>query len=477
MIKKNKLIDKMEEFNHLDIGISTRKLSIMNIEIFILYIQHITDKERLSNDIIKPILQNGKHKILSIGEISNSVIYIDDISMDDDENKILDYLLWGNSIIFISNEEQYIIANTLKIEKRAIEPPIIDTTLRGSKDSFTENFDDNMSLIRYRIKDKDLRIDNFTIGKRTKTNVGLIYMKDVTNNKHVIEVTKKLEAINIDGVLESGYIQKFISNNTFNLFPQVGIVERSDTACANILEGKLVIIVEGSNLALVMPKTFIEFLDVGDDHYDNVYLGIFSKILRIVALAISLTLSSLYVAVVSFHPDILPPQYILAIASSRVTVPFNAFIEATLMEFVAEILREASIRLPKQIGPAIGIVGAIVIGQAAVAAGLVSPLMVIIVALSIMCSFVAPDYTIMNPIRILKFFMILITGIFGLFGFVMGFTLIVINLCSITTFGVPYVAPLSPFNLKDLKNYILSDVTLSKKRPKYLNTGDKTRQW
>lgn len=476
MIKKNKLIDKMEEFNHLDIGISTRKLSIMNIEIFILYIQHITDKERLSNDIIKPILQNGKHTILSIGEILNSVIYIDDISMDDDENKILDYLLSGNSIIFISNEEKYLIANTLKVEKRGIEPPIIDTTLRGSKDSFTENFDDNMSLIRYRIKDKDLRIDNFTIGKRTKTNVGLIYMKDIANKKYVIEVTKKLEAINIDGVLESGYIQKFILNNTFSLFPQVGIVERSDTACANILEGKLVIIVEGSNLALVMPKTFIEFLDVGDDHYDNVYLGIFSKILRIVALAISLTLSSLYVAVVSFHPDILPPQYILAIASSRVTVPFNAFIEATLMEFVAEILREASIRLPKQIGPAIGIVGAIVIGQAAVAAGLVSPLMVIIVALSIMCSFVAPDYTIMNPIRILKFFIILITGIFGLFGFVMGFTLIAINLCSITTFGVPYVAPLSPFNFKDLKNYILSDVTLSKKRPKYLNTGDKTRQ-
>jgi len=476
MIEKNKFIDKMLEFENSNIGISTRKLSIMNIEIFILYIQHITDKERLSNDIIKPILQSGKHEILSIDKIANSVIYIDDISMDEDENKMLDYLLSGKSIICISNEEQYIIANTLKIEKRGIEPPIIDTTLRGSKDSFTENFDDNMSLIRYRIKDKDLRIDNFTIGKRTKTNVALIYMKDITNNKYVIEVTKKLESIDIDGVLESGYIQKFILNDTFNLFPQVGIIERSDTACANILEGKLIIIVEGSNLALVMPKTFIEFLDVGDDHYDNIYLGIFSKILRIVALAISLTLSSLYVAVVSFHPDILPPQYILAIASSRVTVPFNAFIEATLMEFVAEILREASIRLPKQIGPAIGIVGAIVIGQAAVAAGLVSPLMVIMVALSIMSSFVLPDYTLMNPIRILKFFMILITGIFGLFGFVMGFTLIAINLCSITTFGVPYVAPLSPFNFKDLKNYILSDITLSKKRPKYLNTRDKTRQ-
>ncbi|MCT4595963.1 MAG: spore germination protein [Anaeromicrobium sp.] len=476
MNEKSKFIEKMEEFKDSNVGISTRRLSIMNMEVFILYIQHITDKESMSNNIIKPILQNGRNEILSIDKILDSVIYIDDISTDHDENNMLDHLLEGASIIFSPNEEKYITANTLKVEKRGIEPPVIDTTLRGSKDSFTENFDDNISLIRYRIKDKDLRIDNFTIGKRTKTNVGLIYMEDITNKKDVNEVKEKLEAIDIDGVLESGYVQKFILNNSFNLFPQVGIVERSDTACANILDGKIIVIVEGSNLALVMPKTFIEFLDVGDDHYDNMYLAIFSKVLRTIALIISLTASSLYVAIVSFHPDILPPQYILAIASSRVTVPFNAFIEATLMEFTAEILREASIRLPKQIGPAIGIVGAIVIGQAAVAAGLVSPLMVIIVALSVMCSFVAPDYTIMNPIRILKFFMILITGIFGLFGFVMGFTLITINLCSITTFGIPYVAPLSPFNFTDLKNYIFSDINLAKKRPKYLNTQDKTRQ-
>ncbi|WP_242973046.1 spore germination protein [Anaeromicrobium sediminis] len=476
MEAKNKFMDKMKEFKQSDLGISTRKLSIKNMDVFILYVQHITDKDSLSNNIIKPILQNGRDEILSIDKIVNSVIYIDDISTDDDENNMLDHILAGASIIFTPNEDKYIVANTLKVEKRSIEPPVIDTTLRGSKDSFTENFDDNMSLIRYRIKDENLKIDHFRIGKRTKTNVGLIYMKDITNKKYVTEVRKKLESINIDGVFESGYVQKFILNDSFNLFPQVGIVERSDTACANILDGKIIIIVEGSNLALVMPKTFIEFLDVGDDHYDNMYLAMFSKILRVVALAVSLTASSLYVAVVSFHPDILPPQYILAIASSRVTVPFNAFIEATLMEFTAEILREASIRLPKQIGPAIGIVGAIVIGQAAVAAGLVSPLMVIIVALSVMCSFVAPDYTIMNPIRILKFFMILITGIFGLFGFVMGFTLITINLCSITTLGVPYVAPMSPFNFTDLKNYIFSDINLAKKRPKYLNTQDKTRQ-
>ncbi|MBF8982841.1 spore germination protein [Lutibacter sp. B2] len=473
---KNKFIDKIEEFSKESLGISIRKMSIANTEVFILYIGQLTDKDSLSNNIIKPILQNGMNNILTIEQIATSVIYVDDISIYDDENKMIDYILEGKSIILMSNACKYIVANTLKVEKRGVQSPEIDTTLRGPKDSFTENFDDNLSLIRYRIKDPALRIDHFTIGKRSRTSVALIYIKDIANEKCVNEVKRRLEDIDIDGVFESGYIQKFMLNNTFDLFPQVGIMERSDTACANIIEGKVIIVVEGSNLALVMPKTFIEFLDVDDDHYDNIYLGMFSKLLRITALIISLTLASLYVAVVSFHTDILPSQYILAIATSRGTVPFNSVVEAMLMEFVAEILREASIRLPKQIGPAIGIVGAIVIGQAAVAAGLVSPLMVIMVSLSVMCSFVSPDYTIVNPIRILKFFMIAMTGTLGLFGFVIGLTFIAINICSMTSFGVSYVAPLSPFNFVDLKNYIFSDITLSKKRPKFLNTRDKTRQ-
>ncbi|QZY54881.1 spore germination protein [Crassaminicella profunda] len=475
-MKKNKFIDKIKECNDRSLGISVRRLSIFNAEVYILYIPELTDREKLSNSIIKPILQNGREKSFTIDKMVNSIIYIDDIVIDSDENKIMNYIFEGKSIIILSTDEKYIIANTLKVEKRSIQAPEIDATLRGSRDSFTENMETNLSLIRYRIKDSALRMDKFIIGKRTKTNVSLIYIKDIVNPKYVKEVTKRLKDIKVDGILEAGYIQKFILNNVFDLFPQTGIVERSDAACAHILEGKITIIVEGSNLVLVVPKVFIEFLDAGDDHYDNLYLAIFSKILRVQGFLISLTLSSLYVAVVSFHPDILPPQYILALATSRASVPFNALVEAVLMEFVTEILREASIRLPKQVGAAISIVGAIVIGQAAVAAGLISPLMVIIASLAMMCSFVAADYTVMNPIRILKFILIFITGVFGLFGFIMGITLIIINICSLTSFGIPYFSPVAPFNFQDLKQYILSDINLAKKRPKFLNTKDKTRQ-
>lgn len=476
MQRKNKLMDKIQELKQDGLGITIRKLVIKDGEVFIIYIQQLTDREMLSNSIIKPILLNGRDNKLDMDKIANSIIFIDDITTDNEQDKIIDYVLKGNSVIIMSNDKEYLIANTLKVEKRAVQSPEIENTLRGARDSFTENLDDNLSLIRYRIKDPALRIDKLSIGRRTKTSVAVLYIKDIANEKYVKDVMQKLQQIDIDGVFESGYIQKFILNNAYNLFPQAGIIERSDTACANIIEGKVIIIVNGSNLALSLPKTLIEFLDASDDHYDNLYLGMFSKSLRILSLIISLTLSSLYVAVVSFHPDFIPPQYILALANSRGTVPFNALLEATIMETVAEILREASIRLPKQIGPAIGIVGTIVIGQAAVAAGLVSPLVIIISSLVVMCSFAASDYTIINPIRLLKFFMIVITGTFGLFGFVMGFTIIAINICSLSSFGVPYVAPLSPFNFTDLKNYLLGDITLSKKRPKFLNTKDKTRQ-
>lgn len=474
--KSNKLIDKIEEIKQLDFGVTIRKLYKGQTDIYILFLLHIINRDRFSSDIIKPILRYPDVEPLTIDKIATSIIYMDDISIDSDENSIIDYVLNGRSVIIIPSEEKYLVANTKKVAKREPESPEIENTLRGPKDGFTENFYNNLSLIRYRVKDVNLRIEKFVIGKRTRTNVAVIYINDIANPKYVKDITKKLESINIDGIIESGYIEKFILNNAFDIFPQVGIVSRSDKASASLLEGKICIVVEGSNLVLSTPKTFIDFFDSGDDHYDSMYLGMFSKLLRILSFALTLTLSSLYVAVVAFHPDILPENYILALASSRAAVPFNALLEALLMEGISEILKEASIRLPKQIGPAIGIVGTIVIGQAAVAAGLVSPLMVIIVSLSTMCSFVAPDYTIMNPVRLLKFILIFATGIFGLFGFVMGMTVICVNALSQNSLGVPYMAPIAPLNLKDLYNYFLSNVSLSKRRPRYLKTQDKTKQ-
>ncbi|MCY6484716.1 spore germination protein [Clostridium aestuarii] len=474
--KESKLLNKILEIRQGDMGITIRNLDVRNTEIYILYIGQISDRQMISESIIKPIVQYRDEQKLSIDKIVSSIIYIDDVSTDYDENKIIEYILEGKSILLINSDEKYIVANTFKVEKRNPEKPEIAYTLKGPKDSFTESLDGNISLIRYRIKDPNLRIDSLTVGKRTKTKIAVIYINDIANPRYVSEIKERINNISIDGIFESGYIQKYLLNNKLDLFPQSGIVERSDMASADILEGKIILIVEGGNLAISVPKLFGDFLDSGDDHYDELYSGIFAKILRIVSLNISLTLSSLYVVVVGFHSDILPTGYTIALASARSAVPINSVLEALSMEFISEVLREASIRLPTHIGPAFGIVGTLVIGQAAVAAGVVSPLMVIIVGLSTIGSFSVSDHTIMNPIRILKFMLICITGIFGLFGFVIGYTIIVVNALSTISLGDAYCSPFAPFNFKDLKSFILSSKNLSKERPKSLNPKDKKRQ-
>lgn len=474
-LKNNSMKKFIEDIKQKDLGISIRRISVKKNEIFLLYIKEITDRDLISSSIIKPLIQCTREK-LNIEEVANSLLYIDDISIDDSTERIKEYILNGNCVIVVNNENNYIVANASRVEKRNVETPEIQNSLKGPRDAFIENYETNISLIRYRLKDESLRIDKHVVGKRTKTTVAVLYIDDVVNKEYVDEVNTRIKKIDVDGIIESGYVQKFIRDNQLSLYPHIGIVERSDTACAAILKGKICLIVEGSNLALIIPQTFSDFLDSGDDHYDIIYIAVFTKLLRYMAVTLSLLLSSSYVVIVGFHSEILPPQFILALATSRVTVPVNAVVEATLMEGVAEILREASIRLPRQIGPAIGIVGTIVIGQAAVAAGLVSPLMVIIVSLSTMSSFAAPDYTILNSFRILKFFMIFITGVFGLFGFVMGYTVIIISLVSTTSLGVPYFSPLTPFNLSDFKSYMLSDIKSTKLRPKYLKTKDKTKQ-
>lgn len=474
--ENNNYIEEVEKIKNNITGMLSRKLKVKDKEVYILCIPQVTNRDSLSENIIKPLVQYSGEHSLTAELVISSIIYIDDAFLEEDTNKITDYVLKGNSVIVVCDSSQYIVANTLKVENRGIQSPEVEAAVRSPRDAFNENLDSNLSLIRHRIKDSSLKADHCTVGIRTKTSVVLIYLQDVANSKCVVEIKKRLEEIKVDGILESGYIQKFLLNKNSTFLSQIGISERSDSACANILEGRICILVDGSNLALIVPKGLVAFLDAGDDHYDNSYVGIFLKFLRGTALTINLTLSSLYVVVVAFHPEFLPSQYILVLAASRVQVPITAVTEAVIMELMMELLREANLRLPKQIGSSISIVGTIVIGQAAVFAGIVSPLMVIIVALSSMASYAVVDYTFMSTVRLLKFFMIFLSGVFGLFGFCMALTIIVIKMSSITSFGIPYTEPIAPFNYKDMKNYFGSNVAKIKERPWVLKTKDRKRK-
>lgn len=475
MNKINSLLPYIEQLTKEDLGIKKRILNVLGLDIYILYIPEITNRELLSKNIIEPLLNyNGPG--VTIDSIVSSIIYVDDVHVIFNHQEILQYILKGYSIILSLSEDKYIVANTLKIEKRNVDNPHVEEALRSPRDSFTENLETNLSLIRYRIKDDNLRIYKTLVGRRTKTTVAVVYLKDVANDEYVDAIKETLNKIDVDGVLNSGVLQKLLTDNTQNFFPQIGVAERSDAACSNILIGKICILVEGGNLSLILPQVFLEFFDSSDSYSETFYFSIFIKLVTIVSLFITLALPSLYIAVTSFHSDILPPQYILILASTRTTVPVNSFIETFLMEFISEILKEASLRLPKQIGPTISIVGTIVLGQASVSAGLISPLLLIIISISVMTSFMAPDNSITSSIRVIKFLPIIATGTLGLYGFILSLSFIVILLTSTKSLDVPYTAPLAPFEPVDLKDYFLSDIRSYKKRPLFTGAKNKKRK-
>jgi len=247
-----------------------RTLSINGSDIKILYIPQLTDRYALAQFLIKPLLDIRSEVKISPKVIAESVILIDEVTVDTNENKIIDYVLNGLSVILVSDHTEYIIASTKKIEKRVVNSPEVQGTIRGPRDAFTEDINTNLSLIRYRLKDQALKIEYIIVGKRTKTKVAILYMDDIANSNYFTQIKNRVKAIKVDGIIDSGYIQKFILNNAFNLFPQIGTIERPDSATAHLLEGKVCILVEGSNMTLVAPQTLLEFLDSGSDHYDNV---------------------------------------------------------------------------------------------------------------------------------------------------------------------------------------------------------------
>ncbi|WP_052085878.1 spore germination protein, partial [Clostridium sp. HMP27] len=438
-----------------------RKIKNKQTIIYVAYLPYITTKDKLTEEIIKPLMQY-QNTISSAKQIGESVIYTSDLSIDNDFSKVLGYLRLGKSIIGISHESTYIVADTGGVAQRNVSAPEVQYALRAPKDSFVENLDTNLSLISYRIKDPHLCFKNFIVGTRTQTRVVVAYLDNLADKNVVKYVEDTISNVTIDGILESSYIQKILNGKSRKILPTVSIAERSDKACSTILKGRLCILVEGSNLALMLPERFMDFLDSGDDHYGTVLLGPFNTSLRIFGIISTYSLPALYLVVTSFNPDMLPASYLLSIASARSAVPLNAVLEIFFMTIVIEMLREASIRLPTKIGSAIGIVGGIVIGQGAIAAGLTSPISIVIVSFSSISSFLLPDYNIVTPLNVLKFILIMITGVLGLFGFLIGLSFLAVHIISQRSFGVPYAEPVAPFTPCELKDQFLPQLQFYK---------------
>lgn len=391
-------------------------------------------------------------------------------------NKLYDCLLNGDTIILLNGYNKAISAGTAGGDKRGITEPTQQLSIRGPKDSFTEMLRTNTALIRRRIKSPNLWIEPMKIGTVTQTDVAVLYIKGIANDEIVQEVRDRLNRIDIDAVIDSGYIEQLIEDQTFSSFPTTYHTERPDVVCSELVEGRVAIVVDGSPFVLTVPALFVQFFQAPDDYYSRFDLSTSVRLLRILAFFIALIGPSLYIAATTFHQEMIPTTLAIAIAAQRENVPFPAFFEAMIMEVTFEILREAGLRLPRAVGQAVSIVGALVIGQAAVQASIVSPVMVIVVSITAIANFSTPVYAMAISARLLRFALMLLAAFVGFFGIMVGLMVIIIHLCSLRSFGVPYMAPLAPFSMDNQQDvFIRFPLWAMKDRPKFISKGNIVR--
>ncbi len=369
-----------------------------------------------------------------------------------DLSGLFDQVAGGGTVVLVDGTAQAICCDTRGWETRTIIEPDAETTIRGPREGFVESIRVNTSLIRRRIRTPNLWIERFTIGSLTRTEVNIAYIKGLVGEEFLGEIRDRIEKIDIDGILESGYIEDLITDASFTLIPTILRTERPDRVSGCLLEGQIAILTDGTPFALIMPATFGAFLQAPDDYYEIFPIGTLIRSLRMLALLLAVFLPGIYVAVVNYHQELLPTDLLLRIAASREGVPFPVAFEMFLFDALFEILREAGIRLPRAIGPAISIVGALVLGQAAIQAGLVSPVVVIVVALTAIASFTAPAFSIGIAARIVRFLILIMGAVFGLFGIQFATLLILVHLSSIRSLGVPFLAPWAPFIMEDMKD-------------------------
>ncbi|MRN51906.1 spore germination protein [Paenibacillus monticola] len=443
----------------------------------------LIDEEQIHEHVLKPLMNIPSAPLTIPTQLSdlpnfiwNITVHIARGSTTSDLNTLPISLVEGNVILFIDGVGQALTFNLRKNEHRSIEAPQTELTIRGSREGFIENLEANISLIRYRLQTPDFRVQTCPLGTRSRSQVALCYIEGIANPALIKKVMKRLSAIHTDSIIDAGYIEQFIEDQPLSPFPQVQSTERPDKSTAALLEGRAIILVDGSPFSLIVPALFNQFFQTIDDYTERFIVGSLIRLIRLVALIFSLFFPALYVSIISFNPELLPTEFAVALSGGRAGVPLPALLEVLVMEVFMEVLREATIRLPQMIGGALSIVGVLVIGQAAVAAGLASPTTVVVVALTTIGSFATPSYSTALALRMLRFPLIVLAGCFGLYGVMIGTLVIINHLLFLESFGVPYMTPYVPFKTTDMKDSVIrAPLWWMKQRPSFLNSPNSTR--
>ena len=448
----------------------------------LIFIDGMVDKALIEKSLLKPLMSTK-----SIAKPSDTVEFLKSLKEEHlnvletidvrTYHEAVESILGSDALLLIDGLSTGIVLGYKSVQHRGISEPVTETVIRGPREGFNEILKINIGLIRKKVKDPSLRVEMKTLGRRTKTVIAIVYLNEIVNPAIVKEVKKRLEVVDVESILESGYVEQYIEDNPFSPFPQMQYTERPDKVAGALFEGRVAIVVDGTPFALLVPTVFAHFMGTPEDYYERWIMMSVIRIFRTISLFNSILLPALYVSIVTFHQEMLPTELALAMAGARAGIPFPAFVEALIMEVTFELLREAGIRLPAPIGQTVGIVGGIIIGQAAVQAGLVSPLMVVVVALTAVGSFAIPSFNTAISLRLLRFPLIMLAAFAGLFGVMFGLIVITLHALTLKSFGVPYLAPVSPSHLKGLSDTVIrAPLWTFRFRPFLLRTKNPIRQ-
>lgn len=441
------------------------KLGSQGIPCALVYIDGLVDKTIIHNHILKglmyeiALLESKRGDAIDLDKAFSAVkehaLTVADIKIKDTLDECMKFVMSGEVALMVEGSDKIIIVSARGWPTRSISEPETEGVIRGPREGFTETLRMNTALLRRKCKDPNMVIKTISLGRRSKTDVAYVYIKGIANEELVEEVERRLATIDVDQIMESGQVEQWIQDSPLSPFPQVQVTERPDKTVAGLVEGRVAILVDNSPFALIVPAGMYQFYQSPEDHYDRWIISSILRTLRWIGSLVATFTPATYVAIISFHPGFLPTQLALAIAATRANVPFPAFIEALLMETTIELLREAGARLPKPIGQTIGIIGGIIIGDAAVKAGITSPTMVLIVAVTAIASFIIPSYSAAIAFRIIRYPLIILGASMGMYGVMLGFIVVNIHLVSLKSFGMNYMAPQAPLIPQDWKDFII----------------------
>lgn len=448
--------------------IVTRTVELNGLQLVFAYCDGLCDSWLLTSSVIKPII-DACDVLPDTGTadyIEHSVVTSVEISRGNDLDEAIEKLLTGNLLLFINGEADVLLFGVQKLPSRGIEEPDSEVSEKGAREGFTENFKQNLSLVRKRLTTASLRVENSTVGITGKTRIALCYLEGRVPEKTLAEVKQRLADIKIDAVFGADYLGGFLDTRRKTLFSMVHVTQRPDVFCAKLTEGKVCILVDGTPFALVLPFLFVENFHNMDDYLNKPYFATLMRIIRLLSFGISILLPGMYVAVALFHQEMLPDDMLYSIAMSESNTMFPLMLEALVIHFIYEIVREAGLRIPKSVGHAVSIVGALVIGDAAVTGGLIGAPMLIIVAMTAISSFVVSG--VYQAVSVLRLAFIIVGGLSGLYGIMIGLAVLIINMCSVTDYGVSYLAPLTPYD-KSLLRDTFSRASMKKLAKKVFN--------